>query len=539
METVTKQGPRPAFRYGMRMKTLFRLDRLAVLTAGLCLIGGAQAGDLLVKTESGVLQGFSKNVIKTDRAVEVFLGVPYAAAPTGDLRWKAPQPAEKWKGVRDASVMPSACTQASGGSEDCLYLNIYRPAGVSPEERLPVAVYWHGGDHVSGKASDFDGSRFASYSKLIVVTVQYRLGVFGFLNLPSSMDGEGGAFGLQDMTAALRWVKRNIGRFGGDASSVTVMGQGSGASDTCRLLVNPDAAGLFHGVVLQSTDCRNGTVGVEQSVKRSQEFVGLTDCADDKETIACLRSLPASAIQKAGETVGDWAPAARSSAASIIARGNWNKVHVLMGSNRDEGRAEGAAFIGRNESDYKRWVTDQLGSAAAKALVRYPAYKYTSKYAIPYVAGDLISDSGMKGYGGCATLDLARTFVKAGAPAVYLYEFQDENAPMIGRTSDYETLASHGAEQAYMWPDAFAMQSRSERLTPEQWDLANVMRRYWGLFVRYKNPNTKNLPSWRSFSPSDSVMVFRPGEEGVATVSVDAIETAHKCSFWDTVRRND
>ena len=90
-----------------------------------------------------------------------------------------------------------------------------------------------------------------------------------------------------------------------------------------------------------------------------------------------------------------------------------------------------------------------------------------------------------------------------------------------------------------MWPDAFTMQSRSERLTPEQWDLANVMRRYWGLFVRYKNPNTKNLPSWRSFSPSDSVMVFRSGEEGVATVSVDAIETAHKCSFWDTVRRND
>lgn len=518
------------------MKQMSMLARWAVgLAVGVMGMSAAQAGDVVVKTEGGVVQGFTKNVLKTERAVDVFLGIPYAAPPVGDLRWKAPQPVQAWKGVRDASVMPSVCRQPSGGSEDCLYLNIYRPAGVAPEEKLPVAVYWHGGDNVEGGAQDFDGARFASYSKLIVVTVQYRLGVFGYLNLPGGMDGEGGKFGQQDMTESLRWIQRNIGRFGGDANSVTVMGQSSGAANVCRLLVDGDAGGLFHGAILQSTDCRGGMIGVEESVKRSEEFVKLTDCAGDKEAMTCLRSLSALDVQKAGETIGAWYPAARSSALSIIERGNWNKVPVLMGANRDEGRSAGAAFIGRNENDYKQWVQDRLGPVAAQALVRYPSYKYTSKYAIPYVAGDLISDSGLFGYGGCATMNLAKTFVKAGAPAVYLYEFQDDQAPMQARTSDYETLASHGAEMAYLWPDARKWQALSEELTPEQWELANTMRRYFGLFVRYKNPNTKTLPSWRSFSPSSSVMVFRPGPAQVQTVNAEEIETAHKCSFWDKV----
>lgn len=493
-------------------------------------VGAAQAADLTVRTEAGRIQGFTKSVLASDRDVEVFLGVPYAASPTGDRRFKKAERPVAWEGIRDGSVMPPACKQASGGSEDCLYVNIYRPAGAKKGDRLPVAVFAHGGANTAGQARDFDGARFAAYNKQIVVTIQYRLGAFGFLNVPGMGAEEAGNLGVEDTKDALWWIRRNIERFGGDQFNVVLMSQSAGSTNACRIIVDKGAKRLLHGVVLQSEDCLHDVDTTEQSRKRSLEFIKAAGCDGESDVLACLRSLSSDEILKASRSVRIWNPTADTPAVTLIARGEWNKMPVLLGANREEGRSAGAAFIGRTAAEYKTWMERLLGPAARQALVRYPAYKYTNKYAIPYVMGDVITDSGMRGLGGCTNIALARAFVKGEAPVVYLYEFQDSKAPMKARMSDYQNLASHGAELAYLWPDSLRYQPLSNKFNGEQWELSNAMRRYWGLFVRYKNPNQRGLPSWRNFNASGSVMALNP--EGSKTVPVEEIENTHKCSFW-------
>ena len=509
------------------------LSAAAVLTAAFA-AGQALAAGLTVSTEGGTLQGFTKTVPGTSSAVEVFLGVPFAAPPVGENRWKAAQPVKAWKGVRMADVAPNACKQRGTGSEDCLYVNIYRPAGMRAGKKLPVAVYGHGGANISGNATMHDGSRMATENNVIVVTLQHRLGAFGFLSLPG-MDESAGNFGITDMEAALAWVRRNIGAFGGDTKKVTLITESSGSTNACRILVDPKAKGLVDGVVLQSEDCVHDVDNAKQASVRAEKFLQKAGCADASDKLACLRKLPTDTLAVASAAVGLWNPVSETSAISEIQKGNWIKVPVLSGSNKEEGRSAGGAYIGWGVPEYQAWVKRLVGDNAERALKVYPADKYKGEYALQYVIGDFITDSGMRGLGGCTNLTLADALGKTG-PATWFYTFEDSTVPTDAhpKRPGYDNLASHAAELTYLFPDAGRYLRKSVRMNASQKKLAKDMRAYWANFAKTGNPNGKGLPAWKPYKGNGSVMALRlDGKSQSMPASYFAEQ--HKCSFWNSI----
>ena len=376
---------------------------MALVLAGACSVATAAQADV-VRVESGDLTGFVKTIPGTNVRVDVFLGVPYAAAPVGQNRWASAKPAAAWRGIRQADTAPQPCKQKGQGSEDCLYVNIYRPAGTAAGANLPVAVYAHGGGNTGGNASEHDGARLAAENGIIVMTVQYRLGAFGFLKLPS-MDSSAGNFGITDTQTALAWVKRNAAAFGGNPDKVTLATESAGSTNACRILVDPKSKGLVAGVILQSEDCIHDVDSPKQAKERADKFLVLTGCAGEADPLACLRKLSTDKLAVASAALGGWNPVSDTSAVSEIAKGNWIKVPVLSGSNKEEGRSAGAAYVGWKYPDYKAWVVKLVGEqSAVEALKIYDPKKHEGQYALEYTIGDFITDSGMRGLGGCTNL---------------------------------------------------------------------------------------------------------------------------------------
>ena len=278
---------------------MINLNRFAGLAATLALMAGssgiAQAAGLTINTTGGVVQGIS-----TSSANE-YLGIPYAAPPTGPLRWKAPQPAS-WSGVLQAKTLPPICPQPAGPlggaslSEDCLYLNVYAPS--SGGSGLPVMVWIHGGAFKTGTGDTYNGSTLVQ-SGVIVVTLNYRLGYLGFLATPG-LDGEspGGAsgdYGLMDQQAALRWVKANARSFGGDPDRVTVFGQSAGGQSVLDQLVSPTAANLFQRAIVESGGYAFTLPSLATADAKGVAFAKAVGCTSGSD-VSCLRALPVSAI---------------------------------------------------------------------------------------------------------------------------------------------------------------------------------------------------------------------------------------------------
>ena len=252
--------------------TVLRLGRRLLATAGLAALvplaaaapaaaqgrlpaGQPGGGSLVVRTADGLLQG------KSAEGTSQFLGIPYAAPPVGPLRWQAPQPARRWAGIRQATSYGNRCPQLASGngprsdSEDCLYLNVFAPPGArsGPHGKLPVLVMIHGGGLVNGSGDQHDGSLIASTDHIVVVSINYRLGVFGFLNVPGlggSPLTANGNYGLLDQESALRWVHSNIAAFGGDPGRVTIAGESAGGWSMCALMTSPPARGLFSAAIM-------------------------------------------------------------------------------------------------------------------------------------------------------------------------------------------------------------------------------------------------------------------------------------------------
>jgi para-nitrobenzyl esterase len=253
-----------------------------------------------VRSSNGFIRG------QSDEQVQRFLGIPYAAPPVGDLRWKAPAPPERWHGIRDATRMGSECTQlenAKGGqvvagSEDCLYLNVYRPANWRFRQLLPVLVFIHGGLNHRGSGNDYDPSEMVAKTGIVVVTINYRLNVFGFLALPSldneTGDPSSGNYGLLDQQAALRWVHENIRGFSGDPTNVTIGGESAGAIDICANLAAPGAAGMFTKAIMESTYCP--AAPHDEALATSAPVATAAGCPDAQSAASCLR----------GKTAAEW-----------------------------------------------------------------------------------------------------------------------------------------------------------------------------------------------------------------------------------------
>ena len=265
------------------------------LAATACVIGlSAEASlaqdrdGLLVRTESGPVRGAHIG------AVEAFLGIPYAAAPVGDKRWRPPQPAETWKDVREAKAFGAYCAAAKSTNgprseaEDCLFINVWRPSDVSADARLPVYVFIHGGGFINGSSNQADMTEIVEKTGVVGVSFNYRLGPLGFFSHPD-VAKESGDFGLMDQQAALRWVHDNITAFGGDPTRVTIGGESAGGYSVCAHLAAPGSAGLFAQAMMQSGSCIS--IPVAQAQKNAAEIADAVGCKGP-DAADCLRAVP-------------------------------------------------------------------------------------------------------------------------------------------------------------------------------------------------------------------------------------------------------
>lgn len=489
--------------------------QLALLaTVGLC---DASMADPIIRTSNGNLRGIAQ------QSTEVFYGIPYARPPLGDLRWKAPQAAPRWQGVRAATAPSAACYQPAprefgpytaefliqgSVSEDCLYLNVWKPAKVSA--KLPVLFYIHGGGFSSGSSTVpiYDGSSLAARGA-IVVTINYRLGVFGFLAHPElTRDGHGssGNYGVLDMIAALRWVRTNIARFGGDPDNVTIAGQSAGAAAVNDLVLSPPAKGLFHRAIAQS----GSGMGIAMPALGEAERSGLemTQRAGP-QSIAQLRRLPAAELQKLTEAPPP-APGAKFRMPSIgfwpnvdgvVILGNPEQTKVkavsnvpfLTGFNADEGLMFGAPKL---PSEFETYVRDRYAAFADRLLALYPhADEVQVADSIQLLARDRYMAS---------LIFWARGRTTASGETVYAYFF-DHPYPAAKGTG---FGAFHTAEVPYVMG---TLGKGERKLTQQDEQFSSSMQHQWLAFMKTGDPSIPNQ-AWPPVEPQDvQVMTLGPG----------------------------
>lgn len=483
-------------------------------------------------TDSGVVRG-----VQTDRDRQ-FLGIPYAAAPVGDLRWRPPQPPPGWQGVRQATAFGSQCPQPggpfgrAGTDEDCLYLNVFTPRHRRQgSHRLPVMVWIHGGALVTGEGSVYNPVRLVEQD-VVVVTINYRLGALGFLAHPAltaeSPEHASGNYGLMDQQAALRWVARNIRHFGGDPNQVTIFGESAGGLSVHSQLVSPLAQGLFHRAIVQSGAYQLTQPSLAAAQSLGSDLATRSGCAS--QTAACLRgiavqSLLANQTRAIASPVVDGFVLTDSIGASLAA-GTFNKVPVIEGSNHDEW----ALFVAQTEvvtgqplaaADYIAAIQSTLGVSAAAATALAAAYPL-SAYPSPSLA---LTAVGTDAIFACNARRAAGS-LSAHVPT-FQYEFNDPDAPnRFFPGVSFPTRAYHAAELQYLF-DAFT--APPPAFTPQQRQLAQTMVRYWTQFARLGDPNSPSTPNWPRYRTTDQMFqALVPGTSFTAT----GFAADHKCALF-------
>ncbi|WP_244162539.1 carboxylesterase/lipase family protein [Amycolatopsis regifaucium] len=498
---------------------------MSVLTLGALTTSVAEAGESpVVRTDSGPVRGVLTSEYRS------FQGIPFAAPPVGELRWAPPQRPRPWTAVRDASKPGPRCAQGEGiGSpssvdEDCLYLNVISPAKPTPRPR-PVLVWVHGGGFTSGAGSDYDFERLALGGDVVVVTVNYRLGVFGFFGHPG-LGRDSGVFGLQDQQAALRWVQRNARAFGGDPRNVTLFGESAGGMSTCAQLTSPSAAGLFSRAIIQSGPCTidwpaNGIFpGAPEGklFQRRSDVEAFGDAEGQKlgcADVECLRRLPVDALLPLPFN----APAfdtrlLPTDPAEAFRAGRFAKVPVMTGTTRDEGRLFAAFFPDQpiTEARYQQLLRDAFGDKASVVAAKYPSAAHGSP-------GNAFADVMTDRVWACSEVEAQRHL--AARTRTFAYEFADRGAPsLIPFPPGIDPGASHGSELAYL----SELGGSPAKLTPAQQKLAALMIQYWTRFARTGDPNGEALPKWR---PAPKVQSLAPDRIGPVDYAAE-----HNCGFW-------
>ncbi|WP_261566061.1 carboxylesterase/lipase family protein [Frankia gtarii] len=498
-------------------------------------VGGGAApapAPIEVRTDKGVVRG---SVVETRRS---FQGIPFAAPPIGPLRWKAPQLAAAWSGVRDTTRPRAICPQGgltpgsdpgSGpgagsdpSSEDCLFLNVTTPATITG--RLPVMVFIPGGGFIVGSGSSYDPAPLVDQGRVIVVTLNYRLGPFGFLALPG-LTAEGGAsgmYGIQDQQAALRWVRANIANFGGDARNVTLFGESAGAESVCVHLVSPSSAGLFDRVASES-GCNLAELDLKSAEARGTTIAASIGCTSG-DVAACLRGKSTGELMAAspaglvnGFNVVNGGAVLPKPVSVMMAERRIARVPLLVGSNHDEGRILVAlgAFGTVNAENYEQTLRASFGANADAVLAEYPAAAYSSA-ALAYAT--IVGDSGFS----CTTLRAGG--LAAAAVPVYQYEFNDAAAPPpFPSNGDFPLGVTHGAELAYLF--------RQVSLNPEQQAAAARMVGYWTRFAATGNPNGAGAPGWPKIT-SAAPRLLSLETATARPIAAATFSTDHHCGFW-------
>ncbi|GAA1802824.1 carboxylesterase family protein [Actinomadura chokoriensis] len=524
---------------------LVRLTAIPLLASAL-LLGGAAAPAMaqqrapepsaVVRTDLGPVRGQSQP------GYRIFQGIPFAAPPTGDLRWRPPQPARPWQGVYDATAPRDQCAQLPapyGGptsyAEDCLYLNVTTPDSARRHRRgLPVMVWVHGGGNVTGAGSIYNAAKLATDGDVVVVTVNYRLGPFGWLAHQGLENGadrryQAGNYGLLDQQAALRWVQRNAGAFGGDPRNVTMFGESAGAQDACANLASPTAAGLFQKVIAQSFTC---VAPVRTEASAEDEGAALAEavgCAKGSPAAdaACLRAVPVKTLLEVFEAKGlNVGPVAGGDRvlplqpAEAIERGRFNRVPVMHGNTLDEWRLFVSLAYPNpiTAAEYEDIVRSTYGAAADAILARYPA----SDYPDPRVALATVQTDSNEVLSACRHQDAFQQLKRAGVP-VYAYQFADRTAPPLLDVPGFEEGAEHASELTYLFPGLLG------DLNPEQTRLSDAMVGYWTSFAHNGKPAARQGPHWPRYRSSGDVLSLAPGAGGIHRV--DTTKTSN-CSFW-------
>ncbi|GGV29747.1 carboxylic ester hydrolase [Streptomyces longisporoflavus] len=504
----------------------------------------AAATPPIVRTEQGRIQGrrlaatgTSTNTAAstgTSTDVDFFGKIPYAAAPTGSLRWRPPQPPRSWKGTRDGGAPSPACPQTENSNgprsetEDCLYLDVWRPDTTAARTgKAPVLFWIFGGGGINGSGSQYDARKLAAETGSVVVTVNHRLGWLGFLALPelseASPDRTSGQFGFQDQIAALGWLKKNAAAFGGDPRQVTVAGQSAGGRAVCRLLTSPRAAGLFRRAVIQSGACNADALAPREHAGTS--FAAAVGCGGERSraaTLACLRGKSVSTLIDRPNPPGT--PAIGGTALprdpqQAIESGRFTRVPVLVGNTHDENRPYPGISQPATDASLKAWIDRTYPALADEVSEQYAAMEPAD------AAGAIASDTDRV----CRAWKIENALARH--TPVYAYEFDDFTAPAEAVTPGFAWGAYHTTELEYLFD--FTRSDGSAKfltgLNPRQEKLAREMRDDWGTFVSTGKPAPRS--TWPAYRPGRHPAVLQFQLSGARVTHHFAED--HRCGFWD------
>jgi para-nitrobenzyl esterase len=505
-------------------------------------------------TTDGPVLGLREN------GVTKFLGIPYAKPPVGALRWMPPQPVAKWTGVRRAYKFGPTCAQVTtlgpfagppNSNEDCLYLNVFTQ---DTKAKLPVLVWIHGGGYFDGASNDYDPSKLVTKGKLVIVTLNYRLNLFGFLAHPA-LDAEGHAFGnygLMDMQAALKWVQRNIAAFGGDPGNVTLGGQSAGAGAAAANILSPAAKGLFHRAIFQSGGY---TPFVPKSVAedKGKKFAAAAGCTTG-DIAKCLRALPAAKIEALAGSASETSPMITNPMVDgtvipeqeidLIRAGKFNQMPIMMGTTHDEGNFNAGILqyfkkdrAPLNEADYRGYLQRTYGGNAGaggsppayakdtidKILAQYPV-KAGAQMAWDAAHSDMLACRGQ----------YTAEALSAHVP-VYMYLFNDRTAQTyFPKMPGFQPLAYHTADIPYIFTGYHGGPNGAPfTLTPAQSQLSDRMVTAWANFARTGNPNASDDKPWPRWKAGDGSPAYLLQDNSWKTQTNAQFAAAHNCAFWN------
>jgi para-nitrobenzyl esterase len=544
-----------------------------VFAAGVALCASLHAAAAepgpLVTTHEGIVQGIISN------GVAEFLGVPYAEPPLGNLRWRPPQKHAPWTNVLQATAFGPTCAQITelgafagpaNNNEDCLYLNVFTPnTDADASEKLPVIVWIHGGGNVDGESNDYDGSKLASQGHTVVVTLNYRLGLLGFLAHPA-LDAEGhhfGNYGILDQQFALKWVQQNIAEFGGDKNNVTLGGQSAGSGNTAANVASVLAAGLFHRAIFESGLAEPAPLAFAESL--GAKFAVAADCGSGATAAVakCLRNLTAAQIMTLQGTAAANGPFVAASAyiadgqivpsAGLLGSfksGQFNHMPIMSGSAEDEGNFligieeffSGPPRVPTTEADFTNFITaiftgpsgrgapDYPAGTVSKVLAHYPLFAYPT----PQLALDAVETSWL-----LVCQQHALNKVLAPQVPVYVYQFADQTAPYyFPKMPGFAPLAAHTIDLQYLFPLYHGGPTGiPHQLNNKQEQLSDELVTAWTNFAWTGNPNGQGNTPWPRYEIAPGKTAFLQSENipDLSTITDAEFVAEHKCDFWDTI----
>jgi para-nitrobenzyl esterase len=531
--------------------------------------GNSDKSGPTVNTAEGPVRGYTQN------GVNIFLGIPYAAPPIGNLRWQPPMAVKRWKDTLDATRYAATCPQVtelgafagpSSVNEDCLYLNVFTKGNGNGKK--PVIVWIHGGGNIDGESNDYDGSKLATGgpngTETVVVTMNYRMGLFGTFSNPA-INSEGhlwGNYGTLDQQAVLRWVQRNIASFGGDPTRVTVGGQSAGAYDTASQVLSPLSAGLFNRAIYQSSPGFFSFLpSASDALARGKNFAAATGCSGSNAAAAkCLRNLTATRIlqlQGTPNADGPYTTASPFVDGTIIpvtpeqawTTGRFNKMPVLGGATKDEmtfltGISEyfsGPPQTPMTAAQYVAAVAEGTpgcnwcngGKFPAGTAAKYPLSDYDND---PMIAFERALTDPAK----CRELHVLQKL----APQVqtYAYDFTYQDAPYyFPKMPGFKPLASHTIDIQFMFPGYHGgnLGANIDQVTGAPRDLNNKETKLsdqlvaaWTNFAKSGNPNGSGNSPWPKLTAGAAGKYFVQDLE-LSTTPVSQFRSDYKCDFWD------